>query len=112
MTNAAQLHNDLFVPADRRGIYWLRLFRLLQERHVALLTEVPGNPGMSVTNAASLLGREVAEAFAINKEELDVFIIWPRLKRADGPAEAATYSQAPGPSSVEWRETSLSLIHI
>lgn len=106
MANVTQLHDDLFAPADRAGIYWLRLYRLAKNRSVAVLTEVPGNPGTSVTNAASLLRLEVAEAFTINELELDVFIIWPRRQDLGAPIESATYSQAPGPSTPHWRTTS------
>jgi hypothetical protein len=106
MAKATLLYNALFSPASRRSIYWLRLYRLSESRHMGLLTEVPGNPGMSVINASSLLNRDVAQAFAIRERDLDIFVILPRLRRADGPIEAATYSQAPGSSRTEWRETS------
>ncbi|MDQ6884217.1 MAG: hypothetical protein M3077_08295 [Candidatus Dormibacteraeota bacterium] len=70
------------------------------------MTEVPGNPGMSVTNASSFLPMEVAETLAIDERTLDVFIVWPRRKHPKQASEAADYSLAPGPSNPEWRRTS------
>ncbi len=54
MAYSLEHHGLIEVPLAGRpaGIYWLRFYRGTP-RSVALLTEVPGNPSLSVTNAMS-----------------------------------------------------------
>lgn len=59
------------------GIYWLRLFDC-GPRKVAVFTEVPGNPGMSVTNAMTELIDQLARDFGVRRRGLAVFEVWPR----------------------------------
>ena len=102
---AILLHNGLFNPPGRRGIYWLRLYRRPDRRHIAVVTEVPGNPGMSNTNASSILRMEIAQAFVIDEYTLELFIVWPRRRDLAHAVEAAEYSLAPGPTNPKWRRT-------
>ena len=104
MAKPSLLHHDLFTLApDRRGIYWLRLYHLPNGRFRAVLTEVPGNNGMSVISGASVIRDAIAKKFSIDHEALDLFIIWPTFQYFEGPIESANYSE---PSSSGWRNVS------
>lgn len=74
------LHHDLIkVPltSDRPGIYWLRLYRNADD-HVAVVTEVPGNPASSMTNAVEDIADWIMETLAIQPGRLVIYEIWPR----------------------------------
>ncbi len=72
-------HELIAVPFGGRasGIYWLRLYAG-QVAHVAVLTEVPGNPSFSVTNGISQIASYLHERFGTLPSQLVIFVIWPR----------------------------------
>ncbi len=74
-----QRYHDLIVvphQGSEPGIYWLRLYQE-GEQHVAVVTEVPGNPGLSVTNAIKRITRYLTERFGVEDEHLALFEVWP-----------------------------------
>ena len=66
MTAELIYHDLIEVPyvARKTGIYWLRLFRE-DGGYIAIVTEVPGNPGCSVTNGIEDIAHHVTEEFQI-----------------------------------------------
>lgn len=109
MAASSLLHHGLMsFPENfrRRGIYWLRLYRVADTRHIAVVTEVPGNAGPSATNAASLVAAAIGKQFSIEAVRLDLFIIWPRLRWSDGSVQGASYSLSPGATGPGWRKVS------
>jgi hypothetical protein len=75
------IYHDLltvsYVDSRRAGIYWLRLFRD-GDRYVAVITEVPGNPSFSVTNAISEITIHIMQEFEIRPDRLSAYQIHPR----------------------------------
>jgi len=73
------LHHGLIVVPDHwaPGIHWLRLYRKGNDS-VAVITNVPGNPGGSATNRIKHRAQYVIEAFGIDPARLTLFEIWPR----------------------------------
>jgi len=72
------VHHDLVeVPFGNRraGIFWSRLYRG-EADSVAIVTEVPGNPSLSVTNGNSRIAYYVKERFGVTR--LKLFEVWPR----------------------------------
>ena len=94
MAKAKRLYHDLFcMPKSHRGIYWLRLYRLKRGRFHALVTELPGNNGMSAGNGASMIHKVIAKKFSIDPQALDLVIIWPKLRNFGAQQmERASYS--------------------
>jgi hypothetical protein len=75
----AILFNDLLTAPPQEqgyGIYWLRLYGD-GARPVAVVTEVPGNPGQSVMNASEVIVEEIGRRFEIETASLACFIIMP-----------------------------------
>lgn len=71
-------YNDLVVVPDARdGIFWLRLY-VINPVPLAVITEVPGNPGQSVTHAIERIAAHVATTFHLDLRTLVIFEIWPR----------------------------------
>ena len=86
-------HDLLCMPESQRGIYWLRLYQLRGGRFQALITEVPGNNGMSAGNGASMIHKAIAKKFSIDMAALDLVIIWPKLRNFGARRlERASYS--------------------
>jgi len=56
-------YHGLVAPASgcNGGIYWLRIYQQDSQNPVVILTEVPGNPGYSITNAMDALVAHCAE---------------------------------------------------
>ena len=79
ITHVLEHHGLIEVPLPGRppGIYWLRFYRG-EPRCVAVLTEVPGNPSASLTNAISRISDFVAGCFSLRLSELTVFQVWPK----------------------------------
>jgi hypothetical protein len=74
------LHHDLItVPFVRGevGIFWLRLYQE-GKSHVATVTEVPGNPALTVTNGISEIAKALVEQHKIEPDQLVLYEIWPR----------------------------------
>lgn len=73
------LFHDL-ITAPRRehgyGIYWLRLYTAGAGR-VAVVTEVPGNPGQSVLNATETIVEEIRRQFEVDPESLASYLVMP-----------------------------------
>jgi hypothetical protein len=91
------LFHDLFRRSKPlRLIVWLRLFRLPRERHLAFVTEVPGNPdpGRGATFFRSLVARE----FSVDQASLDLVVIWPK-RQVDGRIVDAAWYGLPSNSS-------------
>lgn len=78
MTHELAHHDLIRVDFGRRqpGIYWLRLYKA-EGAAVAILTEVPGNPGLSVTNAVSSIASFVARESNLDLRELVLYEVWP-----------------------------------
>jgi hypothetical protein len=73
------MHHDLItVPLGQRrpGIFWLRLYDG-DAAHVAVVTEVPGNPSSSVTNAISQIAYYIQSRFQLDAARLALYEIWP-----------------------------------
>jgi hypothetical protein len=99
-----QRYHDLIVVPwrdSKPGIYWLRLYRH-GKQHVAVVTEVPGNPGLCVTNAIKRITRYLTEHFGVEDEHLVLFEVWPSgalegiplcWSRVDGPADNPVWGQ-------------------
>jgi hypothetical protein len=102
MAGAIRLYHDLFGPPADRGIYWLRLYRLPQDRFWALVTEVPGNPGMSVTNGVSMIRDAIADKFSIGGGQIELIVIWPKLRWFDGPVQRSNRSRVPEDVNARW----------
>lgn len=100
---AKRLYHDLFCMAKaHRGIYWLRLYELRGGRFQALVTEVPGNNGMSAGNGAKMIHKAIAKKFAIDSHAIDLVIIWPKLRNFGARRlERASYSLKIEPG---WRQ--------
>lgn len=80
-------HDLLTVPLGRRnpGIFWLRLYATSQRDHVAVVTEVPGNPSSSVTNCVSRIAYSIERRFGIPPGRLVLYEVWPQGSPADNP---------------------------
>lgn len=73
------VHHDLItVPLGHRrpGIFWLRLYHG-DQGHLAVVTEVPGNPSSSVTNAISQIAYHIETSFHLDPDRLALYEIWP-----------------------------------
>lgn len=73
------LYHDLIAapPAEHGfGIYWLRLYADGEAR-VAVVTEVPGNPGQSVMNASETVVEEIERRFNVDAASLMSFLVMP-----------------------------------
>lgn len=78
-------YHDLITapPAEHGfGIYWLRLYSGGGD-YVAVVTEVPGNPGGSVMNASEAIVTEIRRRFAINAVELNSYLVIPGGRTGD-----------------------------
>jgi hypothetical protein len=55
------------IPPDwnRPGVYWLRIYED-PAQSVVIVTEVPANPGRSITNAASMIARHTIRRFSLD----------------------------------------------
>lgn len=109
MVHTLEHHGLIKVPliGDREGIYWLRFYRGAP-RCVAVLTEVPGNPSLSVTNAISRVSAFVADRFSVDLSELIVFEIWPRTNEMSPAVKYLTFTGGGGsrrPGSRQQRPT-------
>ena len=71
-------HDLIAVPGagPRHGIYWLRLYEA-PEGHLAVVTEVPGNPGFSVDNGISQILEHLHTKFGVEVRRLALYEIWP-----------------------------------
>jgi hypothetical protein len=88
------LFNDLpEAPPQEKGygIYWIRLYGD-STRPVAVVTEVPGNPGQSVMNASEVIVEEIGRRFEIETASLTCYIVMPsgftgsRVRRRRSPS--------------------------
>lgn|GEM_PF-3636022 len=88
-------HGLIKVPlaGQPAGIYWLRFYRG-SARCVAVLTEVPGNPSRSVTNAISRISGFVAERFSVDLRDLVVFEIWPKRDKRPSRVKYVTFTDS------------------
>jgi len=79
----ALTHNGLInVPAalGDPSIYWLRLYSA-HSSSVVVVTEVPGNPGQSVTNAIERVADFTCTSFSLDPVQLVLFEMWPKSSR-------------------------------
>jgi hypothetical protein len=100
--HALEFNGLIEVPLGGRpaGIYWLRFYRGTP-RSVAVLTEVPGNPSLSITNAMSRVSAFAATRFSVDLADLIVFEIWPRQEDSEPSIKRVTFTddgreEAPG----------------
>jgi hypothetical protein len=73
-------YNDLIalpLGVSKPTIVWLRLY-LRANGAVAIVTEVPGNPGMSVTNDISRIRDFIVDTFHVASRELTFYEVWPK----------------------------------
>ncbi len=63
---------------QRPGIYWFRLIRAASGVRVGVLTEVPGNPGLSVCNDIEGILQYLDEKYELREDSTAIFEIWPR----------------------------------
>jgi hypothetical protein len=77
-----QVYHDLI--RVRNSIYWLRLYQI-DDRHVAVITEVPGNPGRNSMNGLDAIVDYLGRSLKIDVATLSFFQVWP-----SGYTEAAT----------------------
>lgn len=74
------LHHGLVkVPGHgpRPAIYWLRLYEGRNQGHLAVVTEVPGNPGYSTANGVSLLEEYIRINCGVGDHRLRLFLVTP-----------------------------------
>ncbi len=71
-------HDLIMAPAREHGygVYWLRLYAVGATR-VAVVTEVPGNPGQSVVNASEAIVEEILRQFEVDAGSLALFLVMP-----------------------------------
>ena len=95
-------HDLVAIPGggDRAGIHWLRLYEG-EADHVAVVTEVPGNPGASVTNRVEEIVGYIRSGFATG-DALRVYEVWP--PGSPGSVEGSVSSVLLGPSGPRWAE--------
>lgn len=81
------VHDLITVPAGLvPGIFWLRLYAAAPD-WVAIVTEVPGNPGWTVTNCISRIACYLQAQYEITPEALVLYEVWPnRAGDAGGPS--------------------------
>lgn len=90
-------YHDLFrLAKPLRLIVSLRLFRLPDERHLAFVTEVPGNPDPG--RSAGFFRRLVAREFSVDQASLELVAIWPK-RQVDGRTTVATWHLLPADST-------------
>jgi hypothetical protein len=76
----ALIYHDLITRASGRsndGIYWLRIYAEGTKR-VAVVTEVPGNPGQNVMNASERIVDEIERRLSPDSPMGWVYIVMPR----------------------------------
>ncbi len=102
-------HDLITVPGagPRSGICWLRLYEGPDD-HVAVVTEVPGNPGWSVDNGVSRIIEHLEASFGVRTRGLSLFVIWPR--GAPIPDAPLVNRVSLGPGGAQWRSASRSEI--
>ncbi len=99
-------YHDLFLlpaTAPRKPlICWLRLFASeeAERRWVAVLTEVPGNPGFSISNGHEQIVSALADRFGPDLKSGQFFHVWPQGLFDTGPSwnEVTTAGHRVGPS--------------
>lgn len=104
VTHQLVYHDLVSVPFGGRepGIYWLRMF-VAGVDHVAVVTEVPGNPSFSVTNGTSQIISYVMERFGTPSHQLALFEIWPRGSEGWGIPNVKRVRLEP---TLQWTESS------
>lgn len=60
----------------RRAIYWLRLYQR-EDNSLAVVTEVPGNPGPNSMNGLEDFVTYLQDTFGVISSKLTLFQIWP-----------------------------------
>ena len=105
-------HGLISVPggASLAGIYWLRLYEVDGEV-VAVLTEVPGNPGPSVVNGMEGSARHLSEQFGVDLARASLFDIWPRGWLGPG-VSASAHRVTLAPDGLTWNTSSRAEIEI
>lgn len=105
------LYHDMFIAGHGfggPGIYWLRLWQR-ESGHIAVVTQVPGNPGPSITNGHSSIVACIAERFEVSADRLTFFEIWPSGAIDEGmPAQYMLVTH--GSTGPEWLDAELAEI--
>lgn len=85
------IYNDLIEVLNGiigHGIYWLRLYS--SHNHIATITEVPGNPSLSVGNGIESISNYICEKYKIKSSGLVLYQIWPdRIDPSYGKKEGS-----------------------
>jgi hypothetical protein len=69
------IHNELI--RVQNAVYWLRLYARPEGGEVAVVTEVPGNPGRNTMNGLDSIVSYLHDAFQADTTTLLLFQIWP-----------------------------------
>ncbi|KJE76772.1 hypothetical protein FEAC_14180 [Ferrimicrobium acidiphilum DSM 19497] len=79
MASAPIRHGLIRVPfiGQQHGIYWLRLYAIDTSSFVVIVTEVPGNPGPSITNGISLIFKFICREYQLDPAHVIFFEVWP-----------------------------------
>jgi hypothetical protein len=111
-TTYRSVHHGLIVVPNggpRPGIYWLRLFRSDTPAAVAVVTEVPGNRGMTMTNDARRIWAFLTERFALKPQAPTMYQIWPR----GGPGSPCSFVfHTVAPEGTRWEVVERTTIEI
>ncbi|MHB1526757.1 MAG: hypothetical protein ACYCZN_10845 [Candidatus Dormibacteria bacterium] len=70
-----RIYHDLIQVRD--AIYWLRLYAGDDGGHIAVVTEVPGNPGLNSMNGLESIVYYLRDALKVEPTTLVLFQIWP-----------------------------------
>ncbi|MHB8190671.1 MAG: hypothetical protein ACYDHP_09695 [Ferrimicrobium sp.] len=107
---SAPIHHGLIgVPfiGQQHGIYWLRLYALDAGSFVVILTEVPGNPGPSITNGISRIFESICREHKLDLTHVIFFEVWPLGVFQNQKAQYRRVSFYP---SSAWEEVTLKQI--
>lgn len=110
MVYRLQHHGLITCPFDwdrKPVICWVRLFQDLdaEPSGVAVVTEVPGNPGGSIANEHSTIQAALVNQFDVELDSLAVFDVWPKgclgNESSWSKIDRAGYAEAPDTSRAE-----------
>lgn len=103
---ATLVHQGLItIPGGFFGssIYWLRLWKY-NNRHIATVTEVPGNPGLSVINGTTGILNFLVDTYGVTSNALILYVMCP--PGSPGGAPNGLYLCPDLSKNEFWREVS------
>lgn len=87
MTYQLEYHGLISVPERGKPVIcWLRLFDDpgANPHHVAIVTDVPGNPGRSIANGHEAIQQVLVDRFGVKLASLAFYQVWPAGRMQDG----------------------------